>query len=47
MQDKRSNFKARGLVDFINLKFEEATDEKLPDGVKIRSESSCRRDLLR
>ena len=27
MQDKRSNFKARGLVDFINLKFEEATDE--------------------
>jgi hypothetical protein len=50
MQDKKANFKiskARELVDFINLKFKETTDEKLPDGVVIRSESSCRRDLLR
>jgi hypothetical protein len=47
MQDKAGNFKAKELEDFINGKFEEARGEKLAEGVTIRAESSCRRDLLK
>ena len=47
MQDKAGNFKAKELEDFINGKFEEASGEKLAEGVTIRAESSCRRDLLK
>jgi hypothetical protein len=47
MQDKVGNFKAKELADFINEKYEEASGVKLSEGVIIRAESSCRRDLLK
>jgi hypothetical protein len=47
MQDKAGNFQAKELEDSINGKFEEASGEMLAEGVSIRAESSCRRDLLK
>jgi hypothetical protein len=35
------------LEIFINSKFEEASGENLEDGVTIRKENACRRDLLK
>ena len=46
MKDKIANFKARDLSEFINLTYTQLSSESIDEGVFLRSESSCRRDLL-
>jgi hypothetical protein len=46
MKQKIANFKARGFFQFINSKYTEISGESIEPGVVLRSERSCRRDLL-
>ena len=47
MKQKIANFKARDLSQFINSKYTEISGESIEPGVVLRSERSCRRDLLK
>ena len=47
MKDKIANFKSRDLANFINETYTKLTGEVFEDGVFLRSERSCRRDLLK
>ncbi len=47
MSSKIANFKAKDLSKFINEKFTELYGKVIEDGVFVRSERSCRRDLLK
>ena len=45
MKEKAANFKARDLSKFINSAYTNLTNEIIEEGVFLRSERSCRRDL--
>ena len=47
IKDKVANFKSKELSQFINSTFTKLTGETIEDGVFVRSESSCRRDLIK
>ena len=47
MKDKIANFKSRELCKFINEAYTNLTGESIEEGVFLRSERSCRRDLLK
>ena len=47
MKEKAANFKARDLSKFINSAYTNLTNEIIEEGVFLRSERSCRRDLLK
>jgi hypothetical protein len=47
MKLKIANFNAKDLSEYINLKYTELSGESIEPGVFLRSERSCRRDLLK
>ena len=47
MKQKIANFKARDLSKFINEKYTEISGQSIEEGVFLRSERNCRRDLLK